>query len=251
MSMVFVEQSGSVLSLTLNDPSRRNALGESMFSSIEDALQSASCFESAYVLHLRAAGTAFCSGFDLAAAVEQPTLLPSFIHRLSGVIRSLRRLPMVVLAEVQGAALAGGCAMLTGCDLVIASPGARFGYPVHALGISPAVTIPTLSQLLTPGSARSLLMGGRIISADEAENLGLVTRTSATDTSLAEEAQQLAAQIAGHGPAALRATKNWLNELDGSLDDARFAGPTQGSARQAVSEPSVTMLQEAWRRRRA
>lgn len=247
--LVQLEQRDRIVSLTLNDPDKRNAMSAAMFDALEARLREAAHVGSVHVLHIRANGKAFCAGFDLAAAVDEPALLESFIHRLSGVIRFLRRSPMVVIAEVQGAALAGGCAMLSGCDLVMASPGAKFGYPVHALGISPAVTIPTLSQMIGDGAARSLLLGGRIISANEAENIGLVTRISATDESLADETRTLCDTIANHGPSALAATKQWINELDGSLDDARFDAPTASSARLATQPEAVAKLREFWSRR--
>ena len=106
---------------------------------------------SIHIVLLRGEGRAFCAGFDLPAALEQPDLMEQFIERLSGTLRAVRRLPHVVVAAVQGGAIAGGCALVTACDFVMASPDAKFGYPVHRLGISPAVTIPTLQQTMGPG----------------------------------------------------------------------------------------------------
>lgn len=248
--LVQLERQDAIVRLTLNDPAKRNALGLAMFDALEARLHETARAESAHVLSVRGNGKAFCAGFDLTAAVDEPALLEQFILRLSDVIRTLRRLPMVVNAEVHGAALAGGCALLSGCDVVIAAPGAKFGYPVHALGISPAVTIPTLNPMLGAGPSRSLLLGGRIIGAAEAESIGLVSRISATDDTLAREADEWCTTIAGHGPEALRATKHWLNELDGSLDDQRFDGPAQSTARAATQPAAVAKLRDAWLRRR-
>jgi methylglutaconyl-CoA hydratase len=247
--VVQLERRDAIVTLTLNDPAKRNALGAAMFDALDARLRETASDVSAHVLHFRANGKAFCAGFDLSAAVVEPALLESFILRLSGAIRVLRRLPMVVIAEVQGAALAGGCALVSACDLVIASPSAKFGYPVHALGISPAVTIPTLSQMIGPGPARSLLLGGQIVTTAHAESIGLVTRVSASDDSLATEAAELCATIAGHGRAALRATKHWINELDGSLDEQRFHAPAQSSAVAATQPAAIARLREAWRQR--
>lgn len=252
--LVQLERHGSVITLTLNDPAKRNAMSTAMFDALEARLRAikdepTASDDSAHVLHLRGNGKAFCAGFDLTAAIDEPALLEQFILRLSGVNRTLRRLPMVVIAEVHGAALAGGCALVSACDLVIASPTAKLGYPVHALGISPAVTIPTLSQMIGPGPARSLLLGGEIITGKEAANIGLVSQVSSSDESLAAEATDLCTTIAGHGPAALRATKHWINQLDGSMDDARFDAPAAGSAKAAMQPASLAKLRDAWRRR--
>ena len=252
--LVQFEMAGRVATLTLSDPAKRNALSSAMFDALEARLrgiqdESTASVRSEHVLRLRAAGKAFCSGFDLSAVVEEPALLESFILRLSDLTRTLRRLPMIVIAEVHGAALAGGCALVSACDLVIAAPSATFGYPVHALGISPAVTIPTLMPRTGEGPARALLLGGEIISTAQAESIGLVTRVSASDATLVSEADALCDTIAGHGANALRATKDWLNQLDSSLDDARFDGPAQSSARAAMHPNAVAQLRDAWQKR--
>lgn len=249
--LVQLVSSGAIVTLTLNDPDKRNALGTAMFDALEAQLREAERIEGAHVLLVRGNGKAFCAGFDLRAAVETPAVLEAFVMRLSGVCRTLRRAPMVVVAAVQGAALAGGCAIVSACDLVIAAPSAKFGYPVHALGISPAVTIPTLMPRVGDGAARSLLMGGEIITAGQAESIGLVSRVASSDESLADEALALCQTLAGHGAGALRATKAWINELDGSLDDSRFDGPARSSATAAVTPAAAAMLRAAWAKRSA
>ena len=100
-----------VPTVCLNDPGRRNALGTAMFDALDRAiaaLGSGSVDGDPAVVLLRGAGAGFCAGFDLAEAVEDPTRMAAFIRRLSHLNRSIRRLPHVVVAAVQGAALAGG-----------------------------------------------------------------------------------------------------------------------------------------------
>ena len=117
----------------------------------------------------------FCAGFDVQACSKDIDLVGIYINRLSSLIRSLRRLPVPVVVAAHGAAIAGGCAVLTGCDFIVGSVGGKYGYPVHQLGISPAVTIPTLSQQLGYGRARSLLLGGEILDGNESHSIGLLT----------------------------------------------------------------------------
>src|SRR5690606_12641741 len=114
------------------------------FEALERRVHAIASDSSARVVLLTGAGHAFCAGFDLGAAVEQPALMAHFIQRLSDINRSIRRLPQVVVAAVQGAAIAGGCAILSACDFVVVCPDATLGYPVHRIGVSPAVTLPLL-----------------------------------------------------------------------------------------------------------
>lgn len=207
------------MTITLADAPRRNALGSAMLDSLEVALVEAGRLAhagDAHVLLLRAEGSAFCAGFDLSACVDDAATLESFIHRLSGVIVALRSMPAVVVAQVQGAALAGGCAILTGCDIVCAAERATFGYPVHRIGISPAVSLPTLVPALGAGASRELALLGEPVSAARAQQLGLVHRLHADTDALAAATGALVGSLAEKGPHALRQTKRWLSRLDGT-----------------------------------
>jgi len=208
-----------VMAITLADAPRRNALGAAMFGALERVLAEAgrrAHAGDAHVLLLRAEGSAFCAGFDLAACVDDAATLESFIQRLSDVIVALRSMPAVVVAQVQGAALAGGCAILTGCDIVCAAERATFGYPVHRIGISPAVSLPTLVPALGAGAARELALLGEPVSAVRAHQLGLVHRLHADADALALGTESLVESLVAKGPHALRETKRWLCRLDGT-----------------------------------
>ena len=232
------------MAITLADAQRRNALGAAMFDALEGALSEA-CSRAgsgeSHVLLLRAEGSAFCAGFDLASCVSDAATLESFIRRLSGVIVALRSMPAVVVAQVQGAALAGGCAMLTGCDIVWAAERATFGYPVHRIGISPAVSLPTLVPALGAGSARELALLGEPVSAARAHQLGLVHRLHADPDALAAATDALAASLAAKGPVALRETKRWLSRLDGT--DTADRGDGSASDSQARRERASRNLE--------
>jgi len=243
--MVNLTIAGSIATMAMNDPARRNALGLAMFDALEAALSTIASRDDVAVVIVRGEGQAFCAGFDLGAAANDPPLVGEFIRRLGCVNRAIRRLPQVVIAAVHGAAIAGGCALLSACDLVVIAPSAQVGYPVHALGISPAVTIPTLAQAIGPGAARALLMSGRLVDGTEARRLGLASHI-AGEGDAERSAGELARAVAGHGPHALRLTKRWLNELDGSLDDDRFNGPSADSARLALEPEASAMLRRFW-----
>ncbi len=244
-SKVLIENSGAIANIALNDPAKRNALGLEMFDALDEIIARVANDPSIHIVLLSGQGSAFCAGFDLAAAVNEPTLMGTFIQRLSLLNRALRRMPQVVVAAVQGAAIAGGCALLSACDFVFVSPDAKLGYPVHRIGVSPAVTIPTLSQAVGAGAARSLLMSGELIDGYQAKQLGLATHVSTTSDDAVQAARAHCVSLSAKGFQALRITKHWLNELDGSLDDEQFSAPALASSQQTNSTEAAQMLQ-AW-----
>jgi len=250
-SHVLLEATPPIAELILNDPEKRNALSNAVFDALERRLDELSDHDDVNIVLVRGSGNAFCAGFDLAAGVEDISMLGQFIERLGHATRRLRRLPQVVVAAVHGPAIAGGCALLSACDFVVTAPDVHMGYPVHRIGISPAVTIPTLAAAIGPGPTRSLLMSGRLIDGSEAKRIGLATHLAENAEGVVHATQALCGTLAGHGSHALRTTKAWLNELDGSLNDARFDRPADYSAAQAVDEEARTMLNAFWSSRRS
>jgi methylglutaconyl-CoA hydratase len=247
--VVRTEVAGPVAIISLNDPAKRNAMTVAMFDALDRAIALMALEESVHVVLLRGEGAAFCAGFDLAAALADQTLLPQFIVRLSALNRSLRRLPQIVVAAVHGAAIAGGCAILSACDFVFVSADAILGYPVHRLGISPAVTIPTLQQAIGPGPARTLLMSGELITGADAKRIGLATHLSESAASVQQDALAHCHSLTTKGIHALRMTKAWLNELDGSLDDASFDQSALGST-ELCNQPEARILLARWQQAR-
>ena len=244
MSIVKHEQDDDgVLRVTLQDAKKRNALGVEMFDAIDGALQSLDG-QTRCVL-LAGEGPVFCAGFDMKACVDNIEVLEIYILRLSKLIRTLRRVSVPVVVAAHGAAIAGGCAVLTGCDFVVGSKEAKYGYPVHQIGISPAVTIPTLFQKVGEGRARSLSLSGEIIYGSDAYAMGLLSHLEETDTQAIAIASALAMELSKKPPIALQATKRWLNELDGSLDDERFDLPAIQSS-SSLGEETKRMLRQLW-----
>lgn len=246
------------LDITLADPGRRNALGTAMFTALHERLLVAALAADdrllrpdgtpagADVVVLRGEGQSFCAGFDLAACVDSPALLRTLVMELSRAVQSLRALGIPVIAQVQGSALAGGCALLAGCDFVVVAPDAQLGYPVHRIGVSPAVTVPALMGGAGAGAARAITVGGRVHDGAEAMRAGLATHCARSAGSLQHEVDALADLLVSKGPRALRATKRWLNELDGSMQEARFLHAAEASAAAADGDEFARMLREFW-----
>jgi methylglutaconyl-CoA hydratase len=250
MSIVESHAADHVHTITLNDPSKRNAMGLAMFDGLDAALDSAYADDDARIVVVRGNGKAFCAGFDLAAAVDEPECMGEFIARLSDAIRRFRRLPGVVIMAAHGAAIAGGCALLTAGDFIFVARDALLGYPVHPIGVSPAVTIPSLSMKLGDGAARSMLLGGALLTGEQAYACGLASHSVDAEC-LDDAVKAYVDDLLMKGPDALRSTKAWLNTLDGSLDNARFDGASAGSCELTMGEEAHTMLRNFWKKRTA
>ena len=113
------------------------------------------------------------------------------------------------------------------------------------------MSAPTLAQAIGAGVARRLQLGGALIDGTEAHRIGLASHLAQSADTVLAEARVLADTIAGHGPHALAATKAWLNELDGSLDDTRFDPVANHTADEAVTDEAIALLRSVWSKRQA
>ena len=242
MAIVVHQIKSRVLQITLNDPKNRNALSTAMFEGIDEILKEMK--DEVRCVLLCGEGVMFCSGFDMKACVDDIAILGTYIKRLSATIRSLRRCHCPVVVAAHGAAIAGGCALLTGCDFVVGNTTGKYGYPVHQLGISPAVTIPTLFQKLGCGRARALMMSGELADGTRAFELGLLSHLEEDEANVLQRALELATSLAKKPPFALQTAKRWLNELDGSLDDEQFDLPANDS----IGDETQEMLNQLWKK---
>lgn len=249
---VVIHIDAPIATIVLNDPDRRNAMSHDLFDDLErclDQADSASDSESCHVLRIRGEGPAFCAGFDLGAMAEGA--LPSFLERLGAICRRLRHLDAVVVAEVHGPALAGGCALVSACDIVHAGPEAAFGYPVHRLGISPAVSLATLVPGTSSGAARALTLSGDFLDADAAVGIGLAAAAHADRGALEQAVSTLCDRLGAMDPATLRATKRFQNELDGTDDPEVFARSLAASLATAGSAEFRTRIDAVMAKKRS
>ncbi|MDX2114760.1 MAG: enoyl-CoA hydratase/isomerase family protein [Planctomycetota bacterium] len=213
---------GQVCAIVLDRPERRNALTPAALLDLKRCALELGAEEACRAVLVRGEGPMFCSGFDLSLCKDDPGVLTSLLSGLSEVIRTLRQLGKPVVIAAHGGALAGGCALLGGADLVITHGDAKLGYPVVTLGISPAVSGPFLAKSVGIAAARSMLLDPRLISGADAGRLGLAHVVDTAEDVL-PRAQIEAVKLAEKPGHAMRATKAWLNEVDGS-NDAASAG---------------------------
>jgi methylglutaconyl-CoA hydratase len=186
----------------------------------------------ARVLILTGAGDAFCSGMDLdelkASAAQSPTEHLEDSRRTARLYRRIWSFPKPTIAAVNGPAIAGGCGLATLCDFTLAVPNAKFGYPESRIGFIPAIVSVFLVRQIGEKQARDLLLMGRIIEAEEAYRLGLVTEVVPA-RELTSTAQKLASQLLSCSPLSLLKTKKLLvssavPEIDRELELATAEG---------------------------
>jgi methylglutaconyl-CoA hydratase len=209
---------GEILTLTLNRPDKRNALSSALVEALHDTLDSADLDSEVRVVVLTGAGKDFCAGADLeellASAEAPPDTNEATALRLGSLFTRVRSLPKPVIAVVRGRALAGGAGLMTACDVVIASEGAQVGYPEVLRGFVPAMVMTTLRRQVGEKTALDLVLTGRMLGAEEARRVGLVSRV-VPEGALEQEGRELARVLAGVPASALALTKQLFYQLDG------------------------------------
>jgi methylglutaconyl-CoA hydratase len=202
--------------LTLNRPDRRNALSRGLIAALTAAFGRARDDAAVRCVILTGAGNAFCAGMDLAELQESLTegkkkQAPVWDDalRLAKLYDLMYTLPKPTIAAVNGAAVAGGAGLVSACDLAVAVPEARFGYPEVRRGLVAAMVMPHLLRHVGEHMARYLLLTGELIGAEEACRAGLINAVAPAEQLLAR-ALAWAHALAEGGPNALARTKELL-----------------------------------------
>jgi methylglutaconyl-CoA hydratase len=217
--MIRITEHENIVTLTLNRAGKRNALSAKMIDALHAGLDEIEKNDSMRVLILAGEGQAFCAGMDLKGVIDDPIAMRAMLRGLAKVSKRIRTLPVPTIARVQGAAVGGGCGLMVVCDFAFTHPEAKVGYPEVDLGICPAVVAPWLIKKLGAGKARAMLLAGGTISGTQGFEAGLATHLCSIED-LPTAVDAFALNLAAGGRDALATTKRWLNELDGSLDDA-------------------------------
>ncbi len=175
---VRLERRGPCAWLILDRPPL-NVLDIGMLEEMSRLLAELAADDDLSVVVLAAAGKAFCAGVDVADHMDERA--PLMLHAFHDVIEQLLALRPPLVAAVNGAALGGGCELLLACNVVLARAGAKLGQPEIRLGVFPPAAAALLPALVGRQRALDLILTGRLLSAEEALPLGLVTRVFAAD----------------------------------------------------------------------
>jgi methylglutaconyl-CoA hydratase len=211
MPNVLVAQHHRTTTVTLNRPERRNALTIELMSELSAALDAASADPAQRILVLRGAGQAFCAGLDL-----QETTVVEKAHRSAEMVAktllAISQTRLITIAQVHGAAVAGGAGLMSACDFVVAAERTKIGYPETKRGLVAGLVMTFLRRQLRERDIRELLFTGDLISAERAREIGLVNRVVAPND-LENETQKIVAAVLQNAPVALASTKRLIEEL--------------------------------------
>jgi enoyl-CoA hydratase len=211
-NIIFTIDSG-IATVTFNRPKALNALSNDLLSEFDHALDEIIQDESIRALILTGSGDkAFIAGADITELATFSTLQAKvFAQTGHDIINRLPELPIPVIAAVNGYALGGGSEMALACDFIYASKTAMFGLPEITLGLIPGFGgTQRLPRLIGRNLAKELIFTGKMISAEEAEKIGLVNRVSSPE-SLLDDVWKTARSISAKGRVALRAAKQAIN----------------------------------------
>jgi methylglutaconyl-CoA hydratase len=217
-----LEFPGELALLTLNRPDKRNAISTKMLAELQSAFD---IIEKSHarVGILSGAGKAFSAGMDLemlsAIARQSPQQNMEDSRRMARMFRRIWSFSKPLIAAVNGAALAGGCGIATLCDFTLATPESKFGYTEVKIGFLPAIVSVFLTRQVGEKRARDLLLTGRMISAEEAKFMGLVTEIVEPER-LRERAAELAAVLIEASPSSLTRAKRLMTTAAAAGVDA-------------------------------
>jgi len=239
MSELLVTNEGSIRFLTLNRPEKRNALNEGLITSLKSALREADAEDSLRAVVIRGAGDDFCSGADLSAL--QKIAESSFEENLEDarglmdLFVLLRQIRIPVVAAVHGRALAGGAGLASGCDVVLASRNARFGYPEVKIGFVPAMVMAILRRNMPEKLAFEIATRGFDFDAETAQRYGLVNQVL-EEVGFDDSVLEYVSVYEKLSRSAVEMTKQLLYSMDGrSFVDAVGLG-AEANARARMTE---------------
>ncbi|QHS62490.1 enoyl-CoA hydratase/isomerase family protein [Chitinophaga agri] len=206
-----------VATITLNRPEKRNALNGAIVGELRKAFSEAESDPEVKVIILKGAGEAFCAGADLEYLQQlqrntrEENLADS--KELMQLMQQIYYHNKIVIAQVEGHAIAGGCGLVTLCDLSYAVPEAKLGYTEVKIGFIPALVSVFLVRKIGEGRARELLLTGRLITAAKAETYGLLNEVVPADE-IADHVAKVAAELCtGASANSLKVTKRLITAV--------------------------------------
>lgn len=219
MSRVSLDIKDGLARLTMTRTEKRNALDAAMMDALTAALREAEA--TARVLILSGEGPVFCAGADLdaVAGLHTEAQFRDHAERLGGLFATLADLAIPSISVVTGSAIGAGCGLVCASDLAIAAPDARLGFPEFARGLLPALVIPPLVAAIGPRRAMHAICAEDLLSAEEARQLGIVTRVCDDP---AQAALATARHLSRVSPERLGAARSLLRTTaTGPIADAR------------------------------
>ncbi|HCB58498.1 MAG TPA: enoyl-CoA hydratase/isomerase family protein [Arthrobacter bacterium] len=234
-----LDDSGSVATLTIGTGQRFNALGMEDWEALERAATSLAEHEALRAVVIRGRGGVFCSGSDLREWEDaSPEAVSASFAGMESALQAIEDLPVPTVAAVEGFATGAGCQLALACDLQLMNHSAKIGMPIARLGLLvPATFANRMSLRIGPSRTKDLLYGGRLLTAQQANDIGLIT-TMVADNEIDTALGELLTRWEPLSAASLRASKA---AVDLGLS------PVAHPARNAPQGPASDPQEFAWR----
>lgn len=200
-----------IVSIQLNRPEARNALSIELLEALRQATVAASQNPDNRVLILSGAGPVFCAGLDLKEASDKQQA-HEMAEKVAEALKELYYCPLITIAAIHGAAIAGGAGIFATCDLVLAAENTQIGYPETRRGLVAALVMTILRRQVPDRFVRELLFTGELFSAEKSRNVGLINEV-VPEAELQTRALAMAHSIIKGAPEATRLSKELLDCL--------------------------------------
>ncbi|MHA4895538.1 enoyl-CoA hydratase/isomerase family protein [Pedobacter sp. PWIIR3] len=233
--LVLYSVSERIATVTINRPDKRNALNPELVSKLTEIMLTASEDDAVKIIVLKANGTTFSAGADLAylqklqSNTYEENLADS--ENLKRLFTTIYFLPKIVIAQVEGHAIAGGCGLATVCDIIFSVPEAKYGYTEVKLGFVPAIVASFLIRKTGETLAKRLLMTAELFDANQAMEFGLITfvvNKDDIDTKVKNFALSLCNEASANS---LMVTKQLIGQTNNPLLEKSLALAVQINAR--------------------
>src|SRR5947209_8977724 len=223
------ERRGEALWITVDRPLARNAMTFAMYDRIAAICRDTNADASVRAVVITGAGEAFVAGTDIAQFRDFTTAEQAleYERRMDDWLGAIEAVRVPTIAALSGPVVGGGLAMAAACDLRVATPSARFGVPVaRTLGnCFSAANLVRLSALVGIGRVKELVFTARLIDAEEARAIGLVTEVVENEDALEPRVGQLAEQLGSYAPLTLHATKEMTRRIRARMMPDEAADP--------------------------
>ena len=162
---LIVDRSGTILNLTFNNPSKKNALNSEMMGALTATIEESSNYDEIRAIVIRGEGSVFCSGVDV------NTWEPKQLQLL---LKTISECSIPTIANVHGVCLGGGMGIICACDFVLSKENTKFGFPEIRIGMIPAVILPYVYRKISLSKVRELFITGERFGNNMAHSLGLL-----------------------------------------------------------------------------
>jgi enoyl-CoA hydratase len=211
------ERRGGALWIRVDRPAARNAMTFAMYDRIAAVCREANADASVKAVVLTGSGEAFVAGTDIAQFVDfkEASQALDYERRMDDWLGAIEDVRVPTIAALRGPVVGGGLAIAAACDLRVAAPSARFGVPVaRTLGnCFSAANLVRLAALVGLGRVKELVLTARLIDAQEARAIGLVSEIVAAEDKLDARVDELVGQLASFAPLTLHATKEMVRRI--------------------------------------